>query len=138
MFIYKTHKIFIYAHIHAHTPNTMLVPIAVWMCILLINPDVSPKNLPTVFSIDGQKFAILKSPEHFQYLPCIENGTHIVFFDETGAYEHELPQLIATYSTDWSWKYISDEEMMYEWFQHIIVYYTEDNQAYSHTPLPPG
>lgn len=74
---------------------------------------------PLIFDIDGAFFAIFKSHEHFQYLTCLSPATHVALFDPNQKYRDNVDHLwrvSKNISTQIDWKYLSQENDLYEWF----------------------
>lgn len=80
-------------------------------------PLSTAPDLPAVFEIDSQPFAILKEPEHFQYLSCFPPRTYTVFFDLGAKYTDQLTTWIDMYHNhNVNWKYVTEEQEIYDWF----------------------
>lgn len=89
---------------------------------------------PLIFDIDGAFFAIFKSHEHFQYLSCLSRGTHVALFDPKQKYKDHIDQLWQmsnNISTRIDWKYLAQENDLYEWF----LWKLESHTVHLHTSM---
>lgn len=100
--------------------------LALAACLSVIS---SSFNRPAVFHIDQQPFALFKHEDHFQFLPCLSKDTNIVFFDYNRSYVEQVEKWVDMYGKDWEWKYINDEQTLYDWFEWSI------QSVPHHTPL---
>ncbi len=72
----------------------------------------------SVFHIDNKSFALLKREEDMAYLPCLPPDVHVVFWDMHREFQEKLPEWIHLYGS--RWKYIDEEQRLYEWFELIL------------------
>lgn len=120
----------------------MFMQLSACMMILALtghNFPVSPhelihRNLPVVFEINGIHFAIFKEEFHFLTMPCLNTGTNIVFFDIQREFSTKVNNWLEKYNI-LPWKYIDEEERMYDWFRSRLGADPQEEDINPHKPL---